>query len=406
MSVHHINAFDQSNLQKMQQQMLSFMHFLKGQYFHLDIETQYVAQQLLSTTDFSDPTSLQHSLRCVVCKDLKQWRKFDELYRNFWLPKDRQLFRKTHAKSASATKQNNINKYQNEGGDKEADTTKGSYGSSAQKNLSARSSERNDQASALSANEMVDFALLDNPKLIQDFTTTCTELVKHLAKRLRKRRNASSGEQINLKHTMQQSIKNGGELIDLVFLKRPKVKPNFTVIIDVSRSMTSYSNAFMIFAWALVKILPSTRVFVFNTGLKDISTLLREKGVTAIQKELALINNSWGGGTRIATSLQQLGKHNIKHKRGTHYVIVHSDGLDTDPPLALAQQLKILKKQCRTLFWLSPLLKGIDYKVETASLKNSLIHIDHFLPIHNMYCLTGLVKLITSKKTLLPPISL
>jgi len=406
MSVHHINEFTPSSLQKMQQQMLSFMHFLKGQHFHLDIETQYVAQQLLATTDISDPTSLQHSLRAVVCKDLKQWREFDELYRDFWLPKDRQLFRKTHASNSSSTKKNDVKKHQPEGENKDADTTKGSYGSSAQQDGSAPSSDRNDQASALSANETVDFALLDNQQLIQSFTTACTELVKHLSKRLRKRRNASRGEQINLKHTMQQSIKNGGELIDLVFLKRPKVKPNFTVLIDVSRSMTSYSNAFMIFSWALVKLLPRTRVFAFNTGLIDITTPLREKGVKAVQQQLELLHNSWGGGTRIATSLQQLAKYNINHKRGFHYVIVHSDGLDTDPPIALAQQLKSLKKQCRSLIWLSPLLKGIDYKVETASLKNSLVHIDHFLPIHNMSCLTNLVKLITSKNTLLSPTSL
>jgi uncharacterized protein with von Willebrand factor type A (vWA) domain len=141
---------------------------------------------------------------------------------------------------------------------------------------------------------------------------------------------------------------------------------------------------------------------VFNTNLVDVSKPLKEKGIQAVQQQLALINNVWGGGTRIATSLQQLAKHNINHKSSSHYLIVHSDGLDTDPPLALAQQLKNLKKQCRAIIWLSPLLKGIDYRVETASLKNSLAYIDHFLPIHNMSCLTRLVKLLTSKKTVLP----
>jgi len=390
--------FNQLKMQAMQHKMLSFLHYLKAHHFHLDIDSQYVAQELLATTDFSEPTSLQHSLRALLCKDLPQWREFDELYRDYWLPKNRQSITTTHGASSSSSKtEKPKNKEQREGKDTEGNKQE-SYSSSAQQEASTRSSEKNDQASAKSANEAIDFALLDNKQLLQDFTISCIDLVNHLSKRLRKKRNASRGEHIDLRQTMQQNLKNGGELIDLVFLKRPKVKPNFTLVIDVSRSMTTYSNAFLIFAWALVKIIPSTRVFVFNTNLVDISAPLKEKGIQAVQQQLELINNAWGGGTRIATSLQQLGKYNINYKRSSHYLIVHSDGLDTDPPLALALQLKNLKKQCRAVIWLSPLLKGIDYRVETASLKNSLAYIDHFLPIHNMSCLTRLVKLLTSKK--------
>ncbi len=398
------SEFNQLKLQEMQHRMLSFLHFLKSHQFHLDIDSQFVAQELLATSDFSEPLSLQHSLRSLLCKDLPQWREFDELYRDYWLPKNMQSLRTTNVSGSSSSKTDKQkNKHQREGKNKDSEKNKQeSYSSSAQQAASARSSEKSDQASARSANEAVDFSLLDNKQLLQDFTTTCIELVNHLSKRLRKKRNASRGEQIDLRQTMQKNLKNGGELIDLVFLNRPKIKPSFTLLIDVSRSMSTYSNAFLIFAWALVKIVPNTRVFVFNTSLVDISTPLKEKGVKAVQHQLELLNNAWGGGTRIATSLQQLAKYNINQKRNSHYVIVHSDGLDTDPPLALAQQLKGLKKQCRAIIWLSPLLKGIDYRVETASLKNSLAYIDHFLPIHNMSCLTRLVKLLTSKKTVLP----
>ena len=398
-----LDEFDHSKLQKMQHQMLSFLHYLKSHHFHLDIESQYTAQQLLSTTDFSDPTSLQHYLRSLLCKNVKQWREFDQLYRDYWLPKNKQVVRKNHSINSSSDKKNTVkNEHQKGEQAKDEKNKKTGYSSSDQQDINVGSSDANDQASAMSANETVDFSFLDDKQLIQDFTTTCIELVNHLSKRLRKRRNASRGVQINLQQTMQQSIRSGGELIDLIFHKRPKVKPTFTLLIDVSRSMSSYSNAFIIFAWALVKILPNTRVFVFNTTLVDISTPLKEKGVQAVQQQLKLLNNSWGGGTRIATSLQQLAKHNINAKRGSHYFIVHSDGLDTDPSLALAQQLKTLKKQCRALIWLSPLLKSIDNSVETVSLKHSLAYIDHFLPIHNMSCLRELVKLLTSRKTAFP----
>lgn len=399
--------FNQLKLQEMQHKMLSFLHYLKAHQFHLDIDSQFIAQELLATSNFSEPVSLQHSLRSLLCKDLPQWREFDELYRDYWLPKNMQSFRTSHASNSSSNKADKQqSQHQPEGKNKNTEHKQESYSSSSQERVSTRSSKKNDQASARSANETVDFSLLDNKQLLQDFTASCLDLVNHLSKRLRKKRNASRGEQINLRQTMQKNIKNGGELIDLVFLNRPKIKPSFTLLIDVSRSMSTYSNAFLIFAWALVKIVPNTRVFVFNTSLVDISTPLKEKGIKAVQHQLELLNNAWGGGTRIATSLQQLAKYNIHQKRSSHYVIVHSDGLDTDPPLALAQQLKGLKKQCRSIIWLSPLLKGIDYRVETASLKNSLAYIDHFLPIHNMSCLTRLVNLLTSKKTVLPLTSL
>ena len=391
-----LSRFDKCELTAMQVRLQSFLRYLKANGFHWDIEGQCLAQQLLAANDYADSRYLQNTLAVVLCKNSLQWRQYDQLFDEFWKPKGRQqMIKKPDTGPSSAKRDKRIEGAEQDNEELLTRNTKRSYQSKA-----AQSSELGDtlhsQASANNGSEKLDFSMMSEQQLQHQFKASCIELADYFSKRMRKVRNSKAGEKIDLRQSLQRSLKHSGEMIDLVYLKRPKVSPSFTLLIDVSRSMSHYSNAFLIFAWALMQVLPNTRVFVFNTTLIELTDLLKAKGIKAVQSQLEVLANSWGGGTRIASSLQLLAKRAAKFKRGSHYFVVHSDGLDTDPPMALATQLKKLKKQCRSIIWLSPLLKSAQYSVETDSLKNALGEIDHLLPIHNMQCLTNLVQLIAN----------
>ena len=286
---------------------------------------------------------------------------------------------------------------------KESDSTnKGSQNAEANKasSNSAASQSRADLASAKEINEPVDFAFLDDEKMLLHFSQSCRELAKSLARKLRKNVRSSKGERIDLRQSIQRNLKNGGNLIELVWLHKPKVLPRFTLLIDVSRSMSGYSDAFLIFALAMIKVFPETRVFIFNTKLIDISAALRDNRLEKIKQQLQLLSNTWGGGTRIAHSIAELRKRGLPGKRSNHHFIIHSDGLDTDPAIALKRQLGALQKQYRSIIWLSPLLRDINYQVETAALKSAMPHIDRLLPAHNLDCLYELTE-IMSRNTVL-----
>lgn len=390
------SSFDERDLTAVQVRLQSFLRYLKANGFRLDIEGQCLAQQLLAANDYGDSRYLQHTLAIVLCKNSQQWQQYDRLFDEYWKPKGRQqMIKKPDTGPSSAKRDSRIEACEQGEDTSLVNEKKRSYQAKAGQN-SELENPLHSQASANNGSEKLDFCMMSEQQLQHQFKASCTELADFFSKRMRKVRNSTAGEKIDLRQSMQRSLKHGGEMIDLVYLKRPKVAPSFTLLIDVSRSMSHYSNAFLIFAWALMQVLPNARVFVFNTTLIELTESLKSKGLAAVQGQLEMLANAWGGGTRIASSLQLLAKRAAKFKRGSHYFLVHSDGLDTDPPMALAAQLKKLKKQCRSIIWLSPLLKDSQYSVETASLKNALGEIDHFLPIHNMQCLTNLVQIIVN----------
>lgn len=385
--------FDLRHLHAMQEKLTLFVRHLAMQGFHIDVDSQVIAQRLLATNDFSDKLHLQHSLRTLLCKNPQQWRGFDQMYCDFWLRKPKMALVK---RSPQPTKASIEATEQSDGenkGSQKAETNNTPSNASA-------SESRADVASAKEVNESVDFAFLDDEKMLLNFSQSCRELAKSLARKLRKTVKSSKGERIDLRQSIQRNLKNGGNLIELVWQHKPKVLPRFTLLIDVSRSMSGYSDAFLVFALAMIKELPETRVFIFNTKLIDISAALRDNRLEKIKQQLQLLSNTWGGGTRIAHSIAELRKRGLPGKRSHHHFIIHSDGLDTDPAIALKRQLATLQKQYRSILWLSPLLKDANYQVETAALKSAMPHIDRLLPAHNLDCLCELTQLM-SKNTVL-----
>ena len=377
-------SFDHQQLHNMQAKLAKFLRFLMAQGFRIDIDTQTHTQQLLATNDFSNKAQFQLSLRTLLCKNPQQWQAFEELYTEFWLPKNRMSISKKSNQTTSK-RQKKV-----EGtGDQHGGTS--THCNSDSQGLGSTAEALSSRASIGEDNEHIDFSFMDDEAQIERFSQSCKRLVKKLSRRFRKTVSSERGERLDLRKSIQRNLKNGGNLIELSWFNKPEVLPRITLLIDVSRSMSGYSNAFLLFALALVKELPGTRVFIFNTRLVDITTILRENHLDKVQQYLQLLNNAWGGGTRIAHSIHMLHRHGIPKKRSNHHLIIHSDGLDTDPADQLAMQLGRLQKQYRSIIWLSPLLNDNAYTVETAALKQAMSHINHFLPIHNLSCLNNLV---------------
>ncbi|WP_086929362.1 vWA domain-containing protein [Agarilytica rhodophyticola] len=382
--------FDRHQLRAMQEKLVIFIRHLAAYGFQVDVNLQKIAQTLLAENNFNDRFHFQNALRTLLCKNKQQWHNFDQIYAEFWMNKGKVTGVKQRSQSSKAAA-----KIMSEG-----DTDQlGKHASPKEKQetQAGASQAMSDLASAKELNEHIDFGFLEDEGMLQRFTESCHQLARLLAKKLRKQVKAHAGEQIDLRQSIQHNLKHSGDLFQLVWRKKPKILPRFTVLVDVSRSMSGYSNAFLVFSLAIMRTLPDTRVFIFNTRLVDISSALREHQLHKVKTQLALLNTTWGGGTRIAHSIAELQKRGVANSRAgnrsIHHFIIHSDGLDTDPAAELQQRLKALKKRYRSIIWLSPLMKDNEYQVETAALKGALPYIDHLLPVHNFRCLYDLTEL-------------
>ena len=97
--------------------------------------------------------------------------------------------------------------------------------------------------------------------------------------------------------------------------------------------------------------------FLFSTRLTRDHPQLRtpriDDAVTAVSGAVP----DWSGGTRIGSALQQLRRRwSRRVLRGGPVVLLISDGWDRGDPAELRQEMSRLKRSCRRLVWLNPLI--------------------------------------------------
>src|SRR5687768_5484868 len=216
-------------------------------------------------------------------------------------------------------------------------------------------------------------------------------IVKRLAKNPSRRwRPVRRGSRISLRRSLRQSLKTGGELIQLSFKKRKPKRTKLIVICDVSGSMDIYSRLLLQFVYGLQNSFAKVESFVFATSLARITGDLKNKTYQRALDRLATDIRGWSGGTRIGASLAMFNDQWLRHIDKRTIVIILSDGWDTGEPDKLAAQLSLLKRRAGRLIWLNPLLGSADYAPVTRGMQAALPFINVFAPAHDLASLRAL----------------
>jgi uncharacterized protein with von Willebrand factor type A (vWA) domain len=117
---------------------------------------------------------------------------------------------------------------------------------------------------------------------------------------------------------------------------------------------------------------------------------MRQPDLMKVRESLSLISQGWSGGTRIGESLEHFNRDHGRLVNSRSVVIVVSDGLDTGTPEQLAAQLTLIKRRCRKLIWLNPLLGREGYEPRTGGMLAAMPLLDLFAPAHNVCSLMAL----------------
>jgi uncharacterized protein len=227
------------------------------------------------------------------------------------------------------------------------------------------------------------------------------EEISHLARRIARRlaripsrrwEVARRGLRVDLRRTLRQSLKSGGEFIRLSFKRRKQKKTRLVVMCDVSGSMDLYSQILLQFVYGLQNSFARVETFVFSTKLERITGHLRNNTYKHALKRLGIDVRGWSGGTLIGVSVAafNIGWPKLVDKRAV--VIILSDGWDTGEPEELVAALADLKRRAGKLIWLNPLLGSSAYQPLVRGMQAALPHIDVFAPLHNLASLRALEK--------------
>jgi uncharacterized protein with von Willebrand factor type A (vWA) domain len=224
-----------------------------------------------------------------------------------------------------------------------------------------------------------------------------TALSRKLAMNLSRRwKGGKRGDRLDFRRTIRQSIKYGGEMIELK-LKQPKPKPYRLILVgDVSGSMDIYSQFFLLFMYGIQNQYPYCETFVFSTRLNHITSLLKRKKFKETLRLLSEKVLDWSGGTNIGMALHQLHQRysNLLHPNRTLFFIF-SDGWDRGETILLDLEMRNLKRLAKRLIWLNPLLGSQNYQPLCKGMSTALPYLDHFLPCHNLSSLEKLGQLIS-----------
>jgi len=322
-----------------------FVRHLRHEGFDVGIRETQDALRMAADQTLLDPHLLGHCLRSLCCRDRQDWRLFDSVFAAFWFPHqaeetpnsvariDRRLRRGATTGLAGAAETES-----DDGGPEQ-----GALGSGAgrQRTLSR-----------------ADFRFLTDRHDQRELEHLAERLALRIRRRAtRRRREHHRGRLIHLRRTFRKSLATGGQPLYLRYMAPRRDLPRIVLIQDVSHSMAGYSPLLTRFARGLLRVFPRAEAFVFHTRLSRVSHLYREVDALSLKRRIEAHNHLWLGGTQIAESLVRFQHEFAPRLLDRHSVVVIlSDGFDSDDPVLLAEQLAALRRRCRRLIWINPML--------------------------------------------------
>jgi len=240
-----------------------------------------------------------------------------------------------------------------------------------------------------------DFAQLDAAELAAIRRMMARTVWQLEPRRTRRTRRTRRGARIDLRNTLRQNLRHGGEFLQLARRERKFKRRPIVVICDISGSMERYSRVLLQFIYIVTSRLDRVESFVFGTRLTRITRQLRRRNVDDALHAASATIVDWAGGTRIGESIKAFNYVWARRVlNGGAIVLIISDGWDRGDVELLAREMDRLHRSCHRLIWLNPLLGAADYEPLVRGIQAALPHIDDFLPVHNLASLEQLAALL------------
>lgn len=217
-------------------------------------------------------------------------------------------------------------------------------------------------------------------------------------RRTRRTVRTAQGELIDLRRTIRQNLRHGGELLRLAHKERKLKRRPVVLLCDISGSMERYSRVLLQFIYVVTSRLDRVESFVFSTRLTRITRQLRRRNIDDALREASAVVHDWAGGTRIGEAIKIFNYEWARRvlNQGAIVMII-SDGWDRGDIALLEREMDRLHRSCHRLIWLNPLLGAADYQPLVRGIKAALPHIDDFLPVHNLASLEQLADLLAEQ---------
>ena len=383
---------EEGQLAGARRRLAGFARTLRDNGFKIGLAETSDALLVLTSPAAAKPSSFKPALRALFCATHSDWERFDEIFDAFWLGRgmrSRQVL--SGSPLATATSARRL---------AEAQVPQDALGlpdhverrSDTDADVPADGRGRREGASRTESLAHTDLRHVVDPDDVAATHALAARLARVMRARLVRREQVRKrGRRLDLRRTIHRNVSHGGTPIDLAWRRR-KIKPlRLVVLLDASGSMSLYTAFFVRFLHGVVDNFREAEAFVFHTRLAHVSPSLRDRDVTRAVDKLALMAQGIGGGTRIGESLAAFNRWHARRVINSRTaVMIVSDGYDTGEPTKLGEEMRRLRRRCRKIVWLNPLIGWRDYSPQARGMQAALPHVDLFAPAHNLESLAAL----------------
>ncbi len=246
-------------------------------------------------------------------------------------------------------------------------------------------------------------------KDFEQMTATEQSLAKQALRRIRlnriemptrRFRASHQGRRIDMRRTLQGTIRAGGNFVELARKERVWREPPLVVLCDISGSCSNYSRMFLHFLHTLMNDRDRVQVFLFGTRLTNITRELRRKDIDEAMLKVSAAVKDWSGGTRIGTTLREFNRKWARRvlTQGAH-VLLMTDGLDREDVTTLGTEMKRLRRSAKRIVWLNPLLRFDGFEARANGIRAIMPYVDEFRPVHSLDSLEDLATTLASPRS-------
>ena len=127
-------------------------------------------------------------------------------------------------------------------------------------------------------------------------------------RRTRRLRADPLGPVTDLRRTISNSLRQGGEILTIARNRQVTRPPPLVVLCDISGSMSRYAQILLHFLHAVTNDRDRVHVFLFGTRLSNVTRQLRHRDPEVAFQMVSHVVPDWSGGTRIGEALEAFNR--------------------------------------------------------------------------------------------------
>jgi uncharacterized protein with von Willebrand factor type A (vWA) domain len=217
-------------------------------------------------------------------------------------------------------------------------------------------------------------------------------------------RGPRKGSRPDLRRTMRQAQRYGGEVIQLSRQARVLRTRRLVVLCDISGSMEPYARALLMLMYVLYGAQSQgaqsrqhgaqsrPELFSFATRLTRLTPALAAASPDTMLAKAGEAAPGWSSGTRIGAALKEFNdRYGAPGMARGAVVLIISDGWETGDPELLGQQMARLARLTHRIVWANPRTQSPRYRPEVGGMAAAWPFCDAVVSAHNLDALNDLL---------------